>query len=106
MTLARNHKLMPIQAGITLLRQIWDEQKSICALTGEKMLRQPGPNMASLDHKVPISRGGTNSKENLHFVLYSVNSTKADLSLDEFIEMCRSVVNHADTKIVRLRKVE
>ncbi len=100
---AANHRLLPLGAGSILLRQLWSAQGGRCAITGETL--RPGIN-ASLDHKVAIAKGGTNSGENIHWVLYSVNATKADLSLAEFVAMCRKVVSHADSKVTMLRKVE
>jgi hypothetical protein len=101
---AYNHGLRPHMVGARMLKEIWDSQGGLCALTGVRLV--PGAKHASLDHKIPLSAGGTNSRENLHWVAFGVNASKADLSLDEFVAMCRAVVEHADRKVVHLRKVE
>jgi hypothetical protein len=46
---------------------------------------------ASLDHKLPISRGGENEPGNIRWVDISVNSMKNDKTHEEFIAICRMV---------------
>jgi hypothetical protein len=108
--IAYSHKLIPHTACVEMLKQLWQEQDGRCALTGEKMIVGSGPrarswNSASLDHKIARANGGTNSKENLHWVLFGVNAAKADMTLDAFVEMCRQVSKQAENKVVPLRKV-
>jgi 5-methylcytosine-specific restriction endonuclease McrA len=71
-----------------LLRTLFEEQQGKCAYTGEVLT--PGFN-ASLDHKIPTSRGGTHARENLQWVTVRINSMKADLTHDEFIALCRQI---------------
>jgi radical SAM protein with 4Fe4S-binding SPASM domain len=89
--------------GVQMLQQLWDEQKGICSITGEKLIR--GVN-ASIDHKIPISRGGTHSKENLHWVTISVNTAKGGQLLEEFIDMCTKVVSRVNKRVVHLQEVK
>jgi 5-methylcytosine-specific restriction endonuclease McrA len=58
-----------------------------CALSG----RQLTPETASLDHIVPLSRGGTHDRSNLWVVDQHVNTAKGTLTVDEFVAMCRDV---------------
>jgi len=58
-------------------------QGSICPYTGIKLVI--GCN-ASIDHKVPTSRGGDHSLANLQWVHKWANTAKAGLSEDEFAE--------------------
>jgi 5-methylcytosine-specific restriction endonuclease McrA len=53
---------------------------------------------ASPDHKVPLSRGGSSSLENIQWVNYQVNRMKNDMTHDEFLAMCQLVLDHADWK--------
>lgn len=46
--------------------------------TGDKFLRP------SLDHKMPRSKGGDNSLENLQFISYLENIAKSDMTLEEW----------------------
>lgn len=64
-----------------------------CAYTGRELV--PGTN-ASLDHKIPKALGGTNDLENLQWVETNVNRAKNALAEDEFLSMCRAVVQHME----------
>ena len=79
--------------GIALLKQLWDEQEGRCAVTGRALV--PG-NGASLDHVVPTSKGGTNEKSNLRWVLWEINRAKSDMTHEQFVAMCREVVRAED----------
>jgi 5-methylcytosine-specific restriction endonuclease McrA len=61
-----------------------------CALTGRLLT----PETASLDHRVPLSRGGPNTMDNVIIVHRSVNRAKGTLLVEEFIAMCQEVVDH------------
>ena len=65
-------------------------QQGRCAYTGEQLVL--GSN-ASLDHKVPRSRGGPNSIENVHWVAWKINRMKTDLSHDEFVGICKLIAS-------------
>ena len=73
-----------------LFQEMFERQGGRCAFTGVVLV--PGEN-ASLDHIIPLSRGGDDSIENLHWVTKEVNRVKADLTAAEFVEMCRTVVS-------------
>jgi 5-methylcytosine-specific restriction endonuclease McrA len=60
-----------------------------CALTGIPL----SPDTAALDHIVPISRGGKHAMENVQVILANVNQAKGTMSQDEFLEMCRAVID-------------
>ena len=40
----------------------------------------------SIDHKIPLSRGGTNELNNLHFVTLFENLAKRDMTMEEWEE--------------------
>jgi 5-methylcytosine-specific restriction endonuclease McrA len=86
--------------GIALLKSLWEEQKGICAVTGEKLA--PG-STASLDHIIPKSRGGASEKGNLRWVTLRVNQIKWDMTHEEFVEMCRTIVREQDRRLVQER---
>ena len=50
------------------------------------------------DHLIPVSRGGRNTLDNLAICCKDVNLAKRDMTSDEFINMCRQVVEQADNK--------
>jgi len=78
-------------AGVGHLREILDEQKYTCALTGVPLT----PQNTSFDHKRPLSKGGSSLKENLQATTKPVNTAKGQLSTEEFLALCFSVINHA-----------
>jgi hypothetical protein len=83
------HGLNAKNGGVQMLKEIWAEQGGRCALTGA--ILEPGVD-ASLDHKIPRSRGGDSSRGNLQWVTTSVNWAKSNLSSEDFVEMCRLVI--------------
>jgi 5-methylcytosine-specific restriction endonuclease McrA len=76
------------------IRKLLINQNYTCPYSGDMLI--PGKN-ASLDHKIPKSRGGTHTVANLQWITLVVNRAKSDLSDAEFIEMCRKVVSKRDT---------
>jgi 5-methylcytosine-specific restriction endonuclease McrA len=74
-------------------RQILDlieKQDYRCAITGRLLT----PETASLDHIVPISRGGEHTLDNLWVVDHQVNSAKGSMTYAEFLNLCREVAGH------------
>ncbi len=74
------------------IKNIIESQNYRCALSNRELT----PETASLDHKQPISRGGTHEIANLWVVEHLVNTAKGSLTVEEFISMCRDVVRHQD----------
>jgi len=73
-------------------KQIWSlakKQKLICAITGEKLTRDN----VSLDHKIPISKGGTNNIGNLQLVTRHSNTIKNNMSMNELISFCQNIIS-------------
>ena len=56
--------------------------------------RELTPETASLDHIVPLGRGGDHDIGNVWIVHHEVNSAKGTLTLEEFVRLCREVVKH------------
>lgn len=79
------------------LRKMLEEQEFRCAYTGEE-LREDTDN-ARVDHKIPVALGGKSTKENLHWVTAKVNAAKGQMTHDEFVDMCRKVVEYADWQL-------
>lgn len=72
------------------LRGLWDAQSGRCALTGQAL----DVATAHLDHIVPMARGGEHGIDNLRWLHPDVNLAKRDLMDDEFLDLCRMVVEH------------
>lgn len=73
------------------LMQLIEQQGYRCALTGKALT----PQTARLDHKHPVSQGGSHDISNLHWVLETVNTAKGTMSLDQFVSMCIDVARWA-----------
>lgn len=71
------------------VKELWEEQKGRCAITNVELI--PGIN-ASLDHIIPIAKGGTNSKNNMRFIHKSLNGFKNDLTENEFKTLLKSLL--------------
>jgi 5-methylcytosine-specific restriction endonuclease McrA len=69
----------------------------ICSLTG-KPIDLMKPRTYQLDHIVPRSKGGENTLDNCQLVLKEVNLAKHNLSSEEFVKLCREVVDYHDGK--------
>ena len=68
-----------------------------CALTGRALT----PADASLDHVIPISRGGPDRIENAQLVHRAVNRAKGALTNEEFVQLCREVVAWSEASVLR-----
>jgi 5-methylcytosine-specific restriction endonuclease McrA len=69
------------------LYQLVEKQDYRCALSGMKIT----PKTSRIDHKTPVSVGGSDEIENLQWVHEELNRMKGSLDNDEFIEICRKV---------------
>lgn len=61
-----------------------------CQLTGLDLT----PQTAAFDHRVPVSKGGSDCVHNLMLVHRTVNAMKGTLSLEEFVDWCHRVAVH------------
>lgn len=70
--------------------RLLEQQGHRCALTG----RQLTPEVASLDHVVPVERGGNHCIENAQILHKEVNRAKHTMTNEEFVALCYEVVRH------------
>ena len=78
--------------------QLWclaKKQKLICPLTKERLTIEN----ISLDHKIPISKDGTNDISNLQLVTRQSNVIKNNMTMEEFYLFCKNVVNNISTTL-------
>lgn len=73
------------QRGVTVekvyRKVVWERDKWVCGLCGEKVdcsLRFPDPMSPSIDHIIPISKGGSHSYENVQLAHLGCNVGKGD----------------------------
>ena len=74
------------------LRAILIQQSYRCALSGVML----SPDIAELDHKKPLSRGGTHTLGNLQIVHPVVNRLKMQMENDEFIGWCKLIASNTN----------
>lgn len=74
----------------TQLRALLESQQYKCALTGMDLT----PETASLDHKIPVGRGGPHEIGNLWILHHNVNAAKGTMTPEEFVDLCRKVAAH------------
>tara|TARA_R110000824_G_scaffold229702_2_gene417339 strand:- start:359 stop:910 length:552 start_codon:yes stop_codon:yes gene_type:complete len=67
----------------------------ICYLTGRK-INLNRPSTYSLDHIIPIAKGGSNDLNNLGITCLEVNHAKGSLSLGKFYSLCEEVLAWRD----------
>lgn len=74
---------------IDLLEKIGENP--ICYLSG-KSINLNDPKSYHLDHVLPSTRGGKNTLENANVLDAIVNKMKHDLTVDEFIDKCKEIL--------------
>lgn len=72
------------------LRRMWERQNGRCGITGQPLTTKT----ATIDHIVPIARGGSNDLDNLRWANKTPNHAKGNLLDDEFVLLCRQVIAH------------
>ena len=68
-------------------------QHTQCYLTG-KPIDLLGENVFHFDHKQPLRQGGDNSIDNLGITTKEANMAKADLTQEQFLALCKEVLEH------------
>lgn len=68
-----------------------------CYLTGE-LIDIHKPRTYQFDHIIPRSKGGTNTLDNLGICTKQINQSKRDMTPDEFVNMCKRVVQYNESK--------
>lgn len=71
------------------LRDLLVSQDFQCAYSGKLLILGPD---ASIDHKIPRSRGGSNDVSNLQWVSRTVNQMKTVFTHQEFLRACEVIV--------------
>jgi 5-methylcytosine-specific restriction endonuclease McrA len=77
-----------------------EQQRGLCYLTGRPLLQTD----CSVDHVIPLSKGGTHDFDNLKLCVKNANYLKADLTIDEMVPLCQRVVDTLGNPIVKPRR--
>jgi len=72
----------------------------ICYLTGRK-IDLTLPKTYQCDHIIPSSKGGTNSMDNMGLACKQANVAKNDMSVEEFVQLCKEVLEFRGYKITK-----
>lgn len=74
------------KVDVKILQELWEEQKGRSNYSGTDLVMGSSDRdrQASLDHKTPPSKGGTNDKRNLQWITYRENLMKNDLTEEEY----------------------
>ena len=73
--------------------QLIEQQNYRCALSGRELT----PETASLDHVLPLSRGGIHDICNVQVLDFRVNTAKGTMTVAEFVALCVDVARHAES---------
>jgi 5-methylcytosine-specific restriction endonuclease McrA len=68
-----------------------------CYLTGQPIDLNKSRSY-HLDHIVPKSRGGDDSLDNCQIACREANQAKGDLLVEEFLELCKKIIEHNQSK--------
>ena len=74
----------------------YEGKEIVCYLTGE-VIDISKPRTYNFDHKIPVSRGGDNSIDNLGICTKAANQAKHDMTPEEFFEFCKKVINYQES---------
>lgn len=66
--------------------------KTKCYLTGTPIDLEK--DNYCFDYIVPVSKGGTNDLSNLGITIPIANYSKSDLTVEEYLELCKKVLEH------------
>ena len=48
----------------------------------------------ALDHKLPVSKGGSNELNNMEIAIPEANASKTNLTIEEYIALCKEVLEN------------
>jgi predicted transcriptional regulator len=72
-----------------------------CYLTG-KEINLKDPKTYHFDHITPYSKGGSSTLDNLGILSKEANAAKSDMAVEDFLNLCKSVLEHNGYEVKRL----
>jgi len=88
-----------VDARVTIkgVMAMLERQDYRCALTGRRL----EPEVATLDHIIPLRCGGQHVLENTQVLHKDVNRAKGSMTTEEFLDLCREVVRFSTCAATR-----
>lgn len=80
--------------GLMLYKKI-TQQQFRCALSGVELSTEN----STLDHMIPMSRGGLHSIENVEWIHAVLNRMKGEMTKEEFVFWCTKVAEFAEKNV-------
>jgi hypothetical protein len=71
------------------------EQRGLCAVSGLRLT----PENVSVDHTIPVTKGGTHELRNLRLVVWDVNCAMNSLDDNRFIKLCVQIADYQWSQI-------
>jgi 5-methylcytosine-specific restriction endonuclease McrA len=71
-------------------RQVFNKQNGICAMCGKRIYFYD----FTVDHIIPVSKGGKNTLDNMEAMCYTCNHMKADILKTDFLEHISKIYKH------------
>ncbi len=75
-----------------ILKEVFDKQLGVCPYTKRKLTIGKD---ASLDHKIPVSKGGQNIKDNFQWIYLPINVMKLDHQECDFLDLIKEIYENA-----------
>lgn len=92
-----------VTARPNLLAWLYERDRGVCGICREPVTKLNGPMRPSVDHIIPLSKGGLHVAANLWLAHYRCNLEKhARLPDPEIVEVVRFAVWQAEGKIIEL----
>lgn len=77
---------------------LWREQEQRCALCGQVMYLDAADwaGRLTVDHNMPVSRGGRWTRDNIKFMHQMCNTIKGALTINEWVAFAKMVLAHQE----------
>lgn len=75
---------------------VYERYRGRCAICGKPLNRKT----MTISHKIPLSKGGDNSKDNLMLSCWNCSQAKQNLDMEEFLQMITKIFLHNNRELI------